>query len=165
MTIEPWRPDPAKDPPRALPSVGLAVGFGAVAILQVVAAFGLTGLNGWGAPTRMGIIVGGSISLLVAALALIVMRPWQPRPMADWSILWLGATTVRFLFTPLALFSVYFATPLPGAAVLLGGTAAYLAVLAVETVVIGRSVLHPDSRAGSKSSSATDSDRGTPGSS
>jgi hypothetical protein len=66
--------------------------------------------------------------------------------MATWSLLWIGAITIRLLVTPIALLSVYFATLLPGAPVLLGGVAAYLAMLAAETVVLVRSVLHPSLR-------------------
>lgn len=153
------------DPPRPLPVGPIILGFALLAATQVAVAFGLTGLNGWSGETRSGIIVGGLISILAAAVAYLAIRPWQSRPMADWALLWLGVITVRFLFTPLALFSVYFAALLPGPAVLLGGVAGYLAALALETAVIGRSVLHPNSRAGSESSSVIDSDRDPPGSS
>jgi hypothetical protein len=114
-----------------------------------VVALGLGWLVGWPDPVIQGAMVGSWVSLLVSGLAIVALRPNRPRPMADWMILWLGATTIRILFTPLGLLSVYFAAPLPGTAVLLGGLAAYLVALAVESSILalfaGRAVPPPDS--------------------
>lgn len=146
-------PDPSKDPPRPLPVRQLTIALGILLILQSTVPYLLGAWFEWTPATAKGVVVGGWTSLLVAAIAMWVLKPGRPRSMADWTLIWMGGTTVRLLLTPLGLFSVYSATLLPGTAVLLGGTAAYLAALAVETTIIGRAVLHPNSLAGSGSSS------------
>lgn len=156
------RTDHPLDPPRALPTFSLFAGFAGLVALQGIAAFALARAFDWGEPTAWGIAIGGWTSLLVALLAIAALRPWQPRPMADWTVLWLGATTIRLLFTPVGLFSVYSAALFPGEAVFLGGMAAYLAALVVETAILGWAVLHPNAAAGSASSGGGTSDRPVP---
>lgn len=135
--------DPSIDPPRPLPTVTLASWLGGILAAQIAAAYVLTDLCAWTPATRTGIIVGGVISIAGCSIAIGVIKPWRPRPASTWTVLWIGATTIRFLFTPAALFSVYSATFLPGPAVFLGGVAAYLAALAAESVVIARAMLAP----------------------
>lgn len=143
MTVESEHPPVPADPPRALPARALAVSLLALIAALVGGAYGLTAAFAWSADTRTGIVVGGLVSLACCTIAIAVLRPTRPRPTADWTVHWIGATTLRFLLTPIGLFSVYSATLLPGMAVLLGGTAAYLAALAVETVVIARALSAP----------------------
>ncbi|MBL9150113.1 MAG: hypothetical protein JNM94_15605 [Phycisphaerae bacterium] len=129
------------DPPRTLPWRTILVGLVILGLLQVGVAEGLARWKGWGPEVVKGIALGGAASLVVAALAILVLAPWKPRKTADWTVLWLGVVTVRLIFTPLALFSVYSSALLPGPAVFLGGVAAYLAALLLETVVIARAML------------------------
>lgn len=129
------------DPPRTLPWRTILVGLVLLGVLQAIVGEGLARWKGWGPDVVKGIAYGGAASLVVAALAIMVLAPWKPRATADWTVLWLGVVTVRLIFTPLALFSVYSSALLPGPAVFLGGVAAYLAALLLETVVIARAML------------------------
>ncbi len=131
----------AADPPRPLPTARLLVSFGVLLGLITAGAWGLGRIYGWLPETVNGVVAGGITSAGSVLLSIMAMQPWKPRPAADWALFWLGSATIRILFTPLALFSVYSATLLPGPAVLLGGAAAFFAALVVETTVIARAVL------------------------
>jgi hypothetical protein len=131
---------PDLDPPKPLPVRPVVIGLGLVMVVHTLAVAGLASIYGWSADDANGAIAGGIVATVSVLASLLALQPWKPRPMAMWTILWLGSSTIRLLFTPVALFSVYFATLLPGTAVLLGGTAAFLVALAVETVVIARAV-------------------------
>lgn len=131
----------AADPPRPLPNRQLVVAGLLLAgvFYGVVVALGRA--FSWPEAQVQGALVGGFTSMLSVAVSVLALKPWRARPAADWSLYWLGSATIRTLFTPLALFSVYSATLLPGPAVLLGGAAAFFAALVVETSVIARAVL------------------------
>ncbi len=131
------------DPPRTLPTGQILTTFGALITLQVAVVWGLQQAFAWTAQTTNGVMAGGIVAYVSVLASILALQPWKPRPMAMWTILWMGSTTIRVLLTPVALFSVYFATLLPGTAVLLGGTAAFFAAIAAETVVIARAVLQP----------------------
>jgi hypothetical protein len=115
-------------------------------VVLVGVALACRSLYGWTPQTLSGVLVGGGTSIATVLLVFLAIQPWKSRPAADWLLFWLGSATVRLLFTPLALFSVYSATLLPGPAVLLGGAAAFFAALVLETVVIARAVLQDASR-------------------
>lgn len=129
------------DPPRPLPVGQLVIAFALLLGVYTGSVWGLASALGWPDGVVNGAMAGGITSMVSVAVSLGVLKPWRPRPAADWSLYWLGSATIRVLFTPLALFSVYSATLLPGPAVLLGGAAAFFAALVVETSVIARAVL------------------------
>ena len=141
------------DRPRTLPFIAIAVAFALILAAQVGGAYLLADRLSWTRDTRVGVVVGGFVSIAGCSIALIAIRPWTPRPVSEWTVLWIAATAIRFLFTPIALFSVYSATLLPGPAVFLGGAAAYVVALAAESVVIARARLATEaiSAAGSAS--------------
>lgn len=134
-------PKTPADPPMPLPTARLLVWFAILVGAITLAPWGLGVLYGWSAETVNGAIAGGIASAVTVLLSLVALKPWKPRPAADWALYWIGSSTIRLLVTPLALFSVYSATLLPGRAVLLGGAAAFFAALVVETAVIARAVL------------------------
>lgn len=142
----------AADPPRSLPTgpVLLAL-LGEMVVLGLVAWLAAPRF-GWSGEETTGVIVGAATASFAVLAAFVGMLPWKSRPAADWTLFWLGSATVRLLVTPLALFSVYFATLLPGVAVLLGGAAMFFIALVTETVIIARAVLQPAARSGSSTS-------------
>lgn len=129
------------DPPRPLPNRQLIVAGVLLAGVFYGVVVGLSRALAWPEAQTQAVLVGGFTSMASVAISLVALKPWRARPAADWSLYWLGSATIRTLFTPLALFSVYSATLLPGPAVLLGGAAAFFAALVVETSVIARAVL------------------------
>ncbi|MDZ4756332.1 MAG: hypothetical protein SGJ11_17795 [Phycisphaerae bacterium] len=137
----PTRPTAEPDPPRTLPTADIILVFGGLTFLHTAVLWGLQRNFQWSSSTVNGAMVGGLVAYACVLASIMALQPWKPRPMAAWSVLWMGSTTIRLLLTPLALFSVYFATLLPGTAVLLGGSAAFFVAIAAETVVIARSVL------------------------
>ena len=139
------------DPPQPLPTAAVLVATGLEIGLGAALVWGAGRTYGWTGDQVNGAIVGGVTASLAVLAAFLAIQPWKSRPAADWALFWLGSATVRLLFTPLALFSVYSATLLPGAAVLLGGAAMFFIGLVTETVIIARAVLQ----------SAGHSDRGT----
>lgn len=129
------------DPPRPLPVRALVLSFAAIFGAFALSAFILDRHFSWGAEVTNGVMAGGITAMAAVGASILAIQPWKARSAADWSLWWLGSTTVRILFTPLALFSVYSATLLPGLAVFLGGAAGFFAALVVETSVIARAVL------------------------
>lgn len=149
------------DPPRPLPFRAVLVVSFLVLGLEAAFAYGLARPFGWDAATSAGITVGGATSVIMCVIAFLAILPWKSRPAADWTLWWIGATTLRLLLTPVALFSVYFATLLPGPAVLLGGAAAYVVALFSETAVIARAVLRSGLGSPSAPVAGRDIDSGT----
>lgn len=139
------------DRPMALPTRAVVLTMGLAMVAYVAGVAGLAQPLGWSGSEVQGAVAGGLTSAASVLASFLSIRPWKSRPAADWALYWLGSTTVRFLITPIALFSVYSATLLPGAAVLLGGAVMFLVALLLETAVIARAVLH----------AAADSGRGT----
>jgi integral membrane sensor domain MASE1 len=132
---------PPADPPRPLPVAGLIIAFAALFGAFALAVWLLSRQFAWTPEITNGVMAGGITAMVAVGASILAIQPWKARPAADWSLWWLGSATVRILFTPLALFSVYSATLLPGPAVFLGGAAGFFAALVVETSVIARAVL------------------------
>jgi hypothetical protein len=100
----------------------------------------VAGLVALGAGGAVGAAVLGALcSGAVALLGGVILRAAGARPAIDWLTLWLAATVVRMLLTPVVAVLLYSALPLPPKAFFLAVAGSYLACLAAETVVLARS--------------------------
>jgi hypothetical protein len=114
-----------------LPAAVLLAGAAAVGVAAGVAA--IVGAAAWAAAS------GAATAAAVALLGTFILRPAVARPASDWMTLWLAATVVRLLLTPLAALLLYSALSPPGRGFLLSVAGSYFACLAVETVILARS--------------------------
>lgn len=109
-------------------------------VAATVAATAVAGLVALGADGEVGAAVLGALCAgAVALLGGVILRAAGARPAIDWLTLWLAATVVRMLLTPVVAVLLYFALPLPPKAFFLAVAGSYLACLAAETVVLARS--------------------------
>lgn len=113
-----------------LTSVLSAAVAASVAAAGMAAAFG-----GEAGAAAMGAATAGAVALLGTA----ILRPAESRAASDWMTLWLAATVVRLLLTPLAALLLYSALSPPRVEFLLSVAGSYLACLAVETAILARS--------------------------
>ena len=96
------------------------------------ALFGILGRDGW--PAWLGAAAAGVVAVS-ATLALAVIRPWHPRALGTWPMLWAVASFLKWPPTLAGAFLLYSATPLSKGALGASVLAAYLAILAGETRV------------------------------
>jgi len=130
-------PDQDREPRFAIRTASIVLPVGAVAAGSIgVAAW----LGGRLADAAGATALGAATSAASILLGVLVLRPSVERPASDWMTSWFASTVIRFLLTPLLAVSLYSALPLPGKPFLLAVAGTYLACLAVETVVLARSV-------------------------
>jgi hypothetical protein len=130
---------PAEGPLEAsfgLPRGVLPVSVLATAVAASAASAGI-GLAVGASPGAAG--AGAAVAGAVALLGTVILRPSESRLASDWMTLWLAATVVRLLLTPLAALLLYFALSPPRVEFLLSVAGSYLACLAVETAILARS--------------------------
>ena len=126
---------PVTLPTRAI-MIAIWVSGGIVALVWGV-IFAIAPRDGWPAWLGAGAAAVVGIS---ATLALTVIRPWRPRPLGNWPMLWVLASFLKWPPTLAGAFLLYSATPLSKGALGLSVLAAYLAVLAGETMVYAKSM-------------------------
>ena len=86
-------------------------------------------------PSRSGYGLASGLIVLVAAVAvLLVLRPWVPRALQTWPMLWVAGSFGRMVCT-LGLTAVVYSAALPGAELWLGVVACYVLVMLAETRV------------------------------
>jgi len=102
-----------------------------VAIVWAV-VFVFVSRDGW--PAWLGGAAAGVVAVS-ATLALVIIRPWRPRALAEWPTLWVVASFLKWPPTLAGAFLLYSATPLSKGALAASVLAAYVAVLAGETRV------------------------------
>ena len=83
---------------------------------------------------------GAGTVLLIGLLGVLVMSPWRPRAMLDWWTMWLAATVLRLLLTPVAGYLLYSATSLALEPLFLSIAASYFVTLLTEVAVLQRHV-------------------------
>ena len=83
---------------------------------------------------------GAATVLVVALVGVMVMTPWRPRAMLDWWTMWLAATVLRLLLTPVAGYLLYSATSLALEPLCLAIAASYFVTLLAEVTVLQRHV-------------------------
>ena len=94
----------------------------------------------WGREAVVAAPYGAATVLLVGLLGVLVMSPWRRRAMLDWWTMWLAATVLRLLLTPLAGYLLYSATSLDLEPFFLSIAASYFVTLLVEVAVLRRHV-------------------------
>jgi hypothetical protein len=118
-----------------LPTRPLMVVIWVTAVLVAIAwaaLFAIVRRDGW--PVWLG---GGAAGVVAvsATLALAIIRPWHPRALGTWPMLWVLASFLKWPPTLAGAFLLYSATPLSKGALGVSVLVAYLAVLAGETRV------------------------------
>ncbi len=81
-------------------------------------------------------VAGAGVVALVGSLGVVVMRPWKTRVMSEWATMWLAATVLRLLLTPVAAYVLYSAAPLSLTPLMLSVGGTYLVVLLVEAAFL-----------------------------
>lgn len=139
------------------PLYAVSIGVAVVAVLVSAWAAGH-----WADAAAAGAL-GAGVSGVTALAGILILRPGKSRPVSDWLTVWLAATVVRLLATPLLAGSLYSALPLPGRAFMLSVAGAYLACLLAETLWFARSVHDSLARtAASRGASTPEGDRSSP---
>lgn len=114
-----------------MPGTALAVGLVWYAVTSMVEPWRSAALTGQ---------LGSVVVAVVAALAIVAMTPWRPRPMIDWMTWWLAGTVVRLLVTPAGAFLLYSAARLEAEPLTLSVAMTYLVTVLTETAVLARHV-------------------------
>jgi len=81
------------------------------------------------------IMLGAATVAGVSTVILLALRPWRPKTMFHWPILWMASHFLRLVLTPAAGLLLYSATPYGGLWFWVAVLLAYLAMLAGETRV------------------------------
>lgn len=133
--------------------------YGIVLAAAMVSAVGASwATDRWAGDASAGAL-GAAVAGATGLLGVVILRPGKAREASMWMTMWLAATVLRLLLTPLVAGSLYFALPLPGRAFLLSVAGAYLVCLLAETLWLARSVHDALTRAamsGGTSTSAGD---------
>ncbi|MHC4218026.1 MAG: hypothetical protein ACYSU7_06165 [Planctomycetota bacterium] len=128
--------DRNREPTLALPTGRMLVSIVATSVAAVLA----WSVVAWVvAPRREVFAAGGAGAAVVAAvtiLGVLVIRPWQIRPVGDWINWWLGAMVLRLLLTPVVAYLLYSATALSLTPLMLSVAATYVVVQVSEATVV-----------------------------
>ncbi|MEM7228025.1 MAG: hypothetical protein AAF432_04335 [Planctomycetota bacterium] len=112
--------------------LGAIIAGGTVAILMLVLSRG----TDW----VLGALIGAGVVAGTATLSLLALRPWQPKPLMKWPVLWVAASFLRLAVTVVATFLLYSATRFGTAGLVLAVVTAYVAVMAGETRMYANSM-------------------------
>jgi hypothetical protein len=114
-------------------------------MLLTIAAGTVATFLGWAVvtsivePGRQVLVAGGAGAAVVAAvsaLAMLVIRPWRTRAVADWINWWLGSMVLRILLTPVVAYLLYSATALSLTPLMLSVAATYVVVQVSEAAAV-----------------------------
>lgn len=93
--------------------------------------------------TRNGGVAAGVVGV-IASLVVLALRPWQPRALMQWPVVWMAGSFVRLLATIGGTYLLYSATPLGspsgGKSLWLAVAFAYVAAMVGETRVYAMSM-------------------------
>lgn len=81
------------------------------------------------------ILLGAMTVAGVSTITLLALRPWRPKTLFHWPMVWMAGHFLRLVLTPAAGLLLYSATPYGGLWFWLAIVFAYLAMLAGETRV------------------------------
>lgn len=111
-----------------------------VGVAGVVAAGWLVvcSLAGWGNDIVWAGPAAGGVVGLVGTAGVLIMTPWKERDVSMWMTMWLGATVLRMLVTPVLTILLYSATSLDAMAMTAAVALTYLVVLLSEAGVLAR---------------------------
>jgi hypothetical protein len=114
-------------------------------MLLTIAAASVATMAAWAvvawvvAPRREVLVAGGAgagVVVAVSVLAVLVIRPWQVRPVSAWINWWLGAMVLRILLTPAVAYLLYSATALSLTPLMLSVAATYVVVQVSEAAAV-----------------------------
>jgi hypothetical protein len=110
-----------------------------------VAWIGIAAGLGWTGPRMLAGPFGAGWVALVGAGLILALTPWKPRAISIWPMVWTAAGFVRLIAALGGGLLLYSRPEFGGAVVLAPVSAAYLAVMAVETREYARAMgrLHP----------------------
>ena len=112
----------------------LAVTWWSCALAGVVAALGVI-LFAAVSKHFVEVVLGAVTVAGVSSITLLALRPWRPKSLFHWPILWMASHFLRLVLTPAAGLLLYSATPYGGLWFWIAVLLAYLAMLAGETRV------------------------------
>jgi len=123
------------------------------AVLAGLAGAGVITMLGRGGQESFGALLGGLLVAVCATVVLLGVRPWTPKPLATWPMIWIAASFVRLAITVAATFLLYSATRFGAVSLVLTVVAAYFAVQVGETRMYAIAMKRhaPDSAAGDAS--------------
>ncbi len=110
-------------------ALGAGAAFAAGAVL-----LGLGDAAAWNGP------IGAGVVAVAASLVVLGLRPWRPRAMLNWPVLWVASSFVRLLATLAGTYLLYSATQSGGRSLWMAVALAYLAVMVGETRVYAMSM-------------------------
>lgn len=128
------------EPLISLPTGRLLVAVIGACATSTAAWLGVVSLGAWGREVLMAGPVGALAVAVTGVAGVVVMTPWKTRDMITWWTMWLAATVLRLLLTPVAAFLLYSATPLSPEALCLAIAASYFLALMAEAAIIARHV-------------------------
>ena len=100
----------------------------------VAFALGQRGPVAFTGPAAAGVVA------VAATVALLVIRPWRPKPAFTWANVWMAGSFLRLVITLAGVFLLYSATPLRGRNVWFAAVLAYVAVMVCETRIFAGSM-------------------------
>lgn len=97
-------------------------------------------LLGFGGAAAVNGLAGAGVVAGAASLVIFALRPWRPRALLNWPVVWVAASFVRLLATLAGTYLLYSATHLGGRSLWMAVALAYLAVMFGETRVYAMSM-------------------------
>jgi hypothetical protein len=123
-----------------LPTVRLLAAAWVACLVAGGAWAGVLLVLGQGATAAVTGLVGAGAVAVAALVALLAIRPWRPRSLAVWPIVWVAGSMVRLLTTLGVAYLLYSATPYHSRMLWFAVLVAYLAALVGETRVYALSM-------------------------
>ncbi len=125
-----------QEPSMSLPTALLVVTVGAAAVSSAAGWVAMAWAAGLGREVSVAGVAGAAVVAVVSLLGLGVMTPWKSRDVSGWMTMWLAATVVRLLLTPVSAYLLYSATSLRLTPFMLSVAVTYMVVLFCEAAVL-----------------------------